>query len=162
MRGHIHKRQHTKKNGELSTLYYAVVETPRVNGKRSSDWGRGFRRKKDAEAELTRKLGLGGSGGLAGRDTTTVEELLNGWLLVAEDSVKATTFASYRRSVDLYLVPRIGRMKLRELTPAVLQQLSTQLRQSGGIRKNGESGDKELSNKSVRNHLGVLGVALAH
>ena len=162
MRGHIHKRQHTKKNGDVSTLYYPVVELPPVNGKRRSDWGSGFRRKKDAEAELTRKLGLAGSAGYVGQDTITVEQLLNGWLLVVEDSVKATTFAGYRRTAELYLIPRIGRTQLRDLTPAILQQLSSQLRQSGGIRKAGEPGNKELSNKSVRNHLGALSAALAY
>ena len=160
MRGHIHKRQHTKKNGEVGTLYYAVVEMPRVNGKRSSDWGRGFHRKKDADAELTRKLGLVGSGGFMGRDTLTVQELLSDWLSVVEDTIKATTFDSYRRSAEQYLIPHIGCTQLRDLTPAVLQQLSSQLRRAGGIRRSGEAGDKELSNKSVRNHLGVLGVAL--
>jgi integrase len=162
MRGHVHKRQHTKKNGDISTLYYAVVELPRVNGKRKSDWGSGFARKKDADAALTRKLGLISSGEFVGRNSLTVEELLIEWLPVAEDAVKATTFASYRRSAELYLIPSVGDVLLRDLAPGVLQRLSTKLRKSGGLRRSGVGEDVGLSNKSVRNHLGVLGAALNH
>lgn len=59
MRGTVYRRDHPTKKGKKSTLYYAVVETKGPDGKRHQDWGRGFRRRTEADAELTRKLSAG-------------------------------------------------------------------------------------------------------
>lgn len=55
-------------------------------------------------------------------DNLTVSEYLERWL---NDSVKgsvwASTHASYQRQVNRYIVPALGRMKMKKLTPAHVQ-----------------------------------------
>jgi integrase len=164
MRGHVHKRVHKKKNGDDSVLYYAVVELPRADGKRRSDWGEGFRRKKDADSALNEKLALLGVGQLVQRSNLSVTDCLRAWMDAVDDTVKPTTRASYQKSVDLYLVPHIGALKLRSVD---IQNLSKRLLRSGGRRKPKRSSGTlvegaPLAAKTVRNHLGVLGAALKY
>lgn len=158
MRGHVHKREHVKKNGEKSTLYYAVVEMPRVGGKRRSDWGAGFQRKKDAEHALVDKLQRLRTGSLIRPADLTVRECLVRWLESQDGAVKASTLASYRHSVSNYLVPNVGDLSLGGLGTPEIEALSKQLLANGGLRSG--KGSKPLSSKTVRNHLGVLGTAL--
>ena len=158
MRGHVRKRVHPKKNGDNSVLYYAVVEMPRINGKRRSDWGRGFRRKKDAETALNEKLAQLGAGQLVQRSNLSVADCLRAWLDAVDGTVKPTTRSSYQKSVDLCIVPHIGAQKLQELRSVDIQNLSKRLLSSGGRRTSKRSSGEAhegvpLAAKTVRNHL---------
>src|SRR5215213_2224379 len=54
----------------------------------------------------------------------SVSEFLERWLNDSvRGSVRASTHASYRRQVERFIVPAIGRMKLKKLTPAHVQGL---------------------------------------
>lgn len=166
MPGHVHKRIHTTKSGKESVLYYAVVELPQFGDRRKQDWGPGFRRKKDAEAELVEKLAKVNSGEIVARSDLTVGECLQRWLTSTVGRVKPTTFDSYRRTVNQYLTPHIGTIKLQQLRPVNVQQLSELLLENGGLRtgklSSDTAGSKPLAPKTVRNHLNVLGAALKH
>lgn len=166
MPGHVHKRSHLTKGDKESVLYYAVVELPRVNGKRRSDWGKGFRRKKDAENALVEKLSKVNAGEVIARSDLTVADCLHRWLASVVGSVKPTTLDSYQRSIDQYLEPQVGSVKLQQLRPANVQQLSERLLANGGRRKSQHPVDphpeRPLAPKTVRNHLNVLGAALKY
>jgi hypothetical protein len=46
------------------------------------------------------------------------------WLNIsAKDSVKSVTFESYERLVRMYIVPALGRIKLKALTPLHIRHL---------------------------------------
>jgi integrase len=51
-------------------------------------------------------------------ENLSVSEFLERWLSDSvRGSVRASTHASYRRQVERYVVPAIGRMKLKKVTP---------------------------------------------
>ncbi len=57
-------------------------------------------------------------------ENLSVSEFLRRWLNDSvRGSVRASTHASYRRQVERYIVPAIGHMKLKKLTPAHVQGL---------------------------------------
>lgn len=162
MPGHIHKRTHRKKNGEISVLYYAVIELPpSLDGKRRAEWGSGHRRKKEADADLVQRLNRLHTGAHVERHSMTIAHLLPLWLGAVRDSVKASTFDSYQRSIDDYLLPHVGHSRLCDLDSAQLQSLMALLRERGGIRRGRSLPLGEpLAPKTVRNHVNVLGSAL--
>ena len=158
MRGSIHKRIHYRKNGKTSVLYYAVVETTRPGTtKRTQDWGRGHRTKVEAEADLLRRL----------KEERRVDSkmllgvyLAEHWLPQLGDRIEPTTAAGYVR-VLARIIPRIGRIPLRDVAPMHLNQLYTELRRSGLLVRYGpNAGSRQpLSPKTVRRVHAVLSKA---
>ena len=71
--------------------------------------------------------------------------------------LRASTFDSYRRNIELHVVPAIGAVPLQKLTPEHLDTFYAELLTSG--RRNGKGGG--LSVKSVRNIHTMLHKALA-
>ncbi len=80
----------------------------------------------------------------------TVGAFLNDWLEnTVKQTVRPSTYASYRRIVTLYIKPRIGQVQLAKLTPAEVQALVNGLQKPGvGTRKRKD--DKEAPALSAR------------
>ena len=57
------------------------------------------------------------------RSTSTVADYLAEWAEAHAATVKPKTLAGYRHDIDHYIVPRIGRMRLQALRPAVISKL---------------------------------------
>src|SRR5215813_12619371 len=53
------------------------------------------------------------------------------WVEAHAATVKPKTFAGYRHDIDHYIVPRIGRMRLQALRPAVISKLYRDLAEHG-------------------------------
>ena len=65
----------------------------------------------------------------------TYEEYLREWLISIENAVRVATFVQYERHVHKYIVPPIGRHKLKDLKPEHLQRLYNQMVKDGyGLR----------------------------
>jgi len=73
------------------------------------------------------------TGELPAIGSRTVDNILQQWLEAKTNvsRVRPTTLRSYRLSVGRYLSPRIGRLRLRELTPARLTGLYAALAEDG-------------------------------
>ncbi len=54
------------------------------------------------------------------------------WVEAHASTVKPKTLAGYRHDIDHYIVPRIGRMRLQALRPAVISKLYRDLVEHGG------------------------------
>ncbi len=70
--------------------------------------------------------------------------------------MKPSTFDSYRRNMELHVLPKLGARQLRTLTPLILNKLYTELLDNG--RLNGPGG---LSAKTVRYVHTIIHKALA-
>src|SRR4051794_16426096 len=85
--------------------------------------GRSFDRLADArafEAETRRRRQLGAVG-LLDVGTRTLEEFaLEWWRDDAEHRLAQNTLNGYAGLLDLYVMPRLGSLPLRELTPALV------------------------------------------
>jgi integrase len=80
-----------------------------------------YRTKKEAEAAESKALTERDGGTLLKADKTTVAELLDRWLADKAASVTSNTLADYRGVIETHIKPALGRMPIRALTPADIQ-----------------------------------------
>lgn len=158
MRGHIHKRVRTTKNGRKSVLYYVVVELPRgTDGKRRQKWHGGFESKRAADAVRARLVHELTTGFYVEPSRMLLSEWLDEfWLPVHVTRVKRATVRAYRSAIDLYINPGLGGIALGQLKPQQLNNLYQHLLADG--RADGSGG---LSSATVRNVHVVLRKALS-
>lgn len=84
----------------------------------------------------------------------TVDEFLHSWIDNHAHSLKPLSEESYRKNIDNYLVPHIGRIPLSQLRPTHIQKMYVDLFTTGG--KNGTG----LSARTVKYSGAVLSKAL--
>lgn len=135
----------------------AISAGTHPDGRRRRDWHSGFATREEAERARTRLLAELDAGTLTAPSRIGVADYLTGvWLPAVELEVRASTFSTYRRVVDVYLVPRIGGRRLADLTPADVTGAYRQMLAGGG--RNGSG----LSTGTVRLAATVLHRALAY
>lgn len=145
MQGHIRKRTHTTKDGRQTVNWYVVVDAGRsTTGQRRQKWHGSFRTRKEAEAARARIVHEMNTGTYVEPTTTTFEHWVETWLPTVRTQVKPSTFDSYRRNLELHVLPRIGHQTLASLTAVGLTGLYADLLQSGKRTGGG------LSAKTVR------------
>jgi integrase len=142
--------------------WYAVVYdgVDPATGKDRRRWVSAGPRKEDAErvlADLIQRKYEGES--VVTHKGTLGEYLTERWLPVQESQVRASTYDSYRRNIDLHVVPNLGRRPLDKLTADDLDLLYAKLLKTGRKKKGGTSAG--LAPKTVRNIHLMLNKALA-
>ena len=84
-------------------------------------------------------------------DEYTVATWLKTWYeLYAKPNVRAATADRYRLMIETYIIPRVGRIKLKKLTYRDLQKLYKDLMEKGRVNTKSEHGDPGLSGTMVR------------
>ena len=117
-----------------------------ATGKRRRRRGGGFTTRRDAEVALREVLSQRDRGQLVQATTITVREfLVDQWLPSMRMSIGPTTLEGYRGNIERYIVPRVGDLPLRALTPPRINQLYADVRDNGRIRGSGP-----LALKTVR------------
>jgi len=118
--------------------------------------------KADAQRELTSQLSLVDRGHSLGTGQTTVQDYLQAWFArwQAQGNVKQSTIDTARVHLDVYLLPRIGHLKLRDLKRARIGALYLDLLQHGRTGAGRNDASRPLSPKTVRNIAGTLHKAL--
>ena len=99
----------------------------------------------EALPELRSRVGAG----VVGPDQT-VTQLVAEYLGVRKGKVSAKTLAEYRRRFDLWVLPNVGKVRLRKLTAGHVRQMVAAL----------EGGDKPLSPRSINLAKSALSSAL--
>lgn len=145
MQGHIHKRAHTGKNGKQTTRWYVVVDVGTDGGgRRRQKWHGGFRTRKEAEIARAKLVDDLHTGTYVMPDRLTFAEWVrDSWLPTTEGRVKPTTFHSYKRNMEIHVLPVIGSRPLQQLTPLMLNAMYARLQAEG-------TGHGPLSAKTVR------------
>lgn len=158
MQGHIRKRVHTTKSGSQTVNWYVVIDLPRdASGKRRQKWHGGFCTRKEAEAARARIVHEFNSGTYVEPTAIALEEWVHWhWLPTIQGRVKPSTFASYRRNIEIHVLPQLGRRQLRQLTPAMLDRLYADLLGDGH-----QQAARGLSAKTVRYIHTIVHKALA-
>ena len=84
-------------------------------------------------------------------DDYTVASWLRTWYeLYSKPNVRFSTAEYYRRSIELYVIPRIGGIKLNRLTGRDIQRLYRDLQENGRLREAQKAKKPGLSNATVR------------
>jgi hypothetical protein len=137
MQGHIHKRVRTDRNGKETVRWYVVLDLGfGDDGRRRQKWHGGFRTRREAEAaraQLVTDVNTGSY--VIPARTTLAEWIRETWLPTTEPRVKPTTFHSYRRNLELHVIPVLGQKRLQQLTPPMLTGLYGRLAQDSEERK---------------------------
>lgn len=158
MQGHIHKRLSTDRAGRPKTLWYVVLDIGRdADGKRRQRWHGSYRTRKAAEVARAKLVTQRHGDTYVEPSPVTLEEWVQGsWLPMMRNQLKASTWHSYARNLELHLLPHLGHRRLRDLTPVLLNGTYAELLANG--RRNGGGG---LSPKTVRYLHTTLHKALA-
>ena len=83
-------------------------------------------------------------------DEYTVAEWLRLWYeLYAKPNIRPTTADNYHRSIESHVIPRIGEIKLKQLTSRDIQKMYKDLQENGRLRKSKKQ-KNGLSNATVR------------
>lgn len=132
MRGHITQR--TKDNKTWSV----VIELKKVKGKRQQKWYTVKGDKKDAEKFLTEKLRELDTGTFIDSKNINVRQYFNFWYEQhCLNNLSPTTYESYKRNLDNYILEELGHIRLEDLKPMHLQTFYTKCSKKG------------LSNKTI-------------
>jgi integrase len=118
-----------KRGGSWS--YVIRVPDP-ATGLSKPKWVGGFDTEEAAKAARDEARIRARRGEYVSRSVSTVADYLAEWVETHASTVKPKTLAGYRHDIDHYIVPRIGRMRLQSLRPAVISKLYRDLAEHGG------------------------------
>lgn len=138
MRGSVVKR-----GGTWSAVVDAGPDP--LTGKRRQKWHSGYRTKKDAEQAVSRLVTAINDGTYVEPTRQTVADFAREWLAAIEPTVRPATHYSYKRNLELHVVPSLGSRKVVQVDAGTLHALYAQLLANG--RSDGAGG---LSARSVR------------
>jgi integrase len=136
--------------------YTVVLDLGRdENGKRIRRWHAGYVDREEAEKARTELLGSLDQQTYVAPSKVTVRQFIEDkWLpsldeLVAAGGLKASTVASYRRLASAYVLPKLGRIVLKDLSKDHLRQLYGHLRTAGRRRSRTPAGLGETTVHAV-------------
>ena len=136
MRGHIHKRVRRSRNGKETTRWYVVVDAGvDANGRRRQKWHGGYLTRREAEVTRAKIVNDLHAGQYVAPDRITLGAWVReNWLRMIESRIKPSTFDSYRRNMEVHVLPALGTRPLQQLTAAMLNALYGQLVARGNGR----------------------------
>jgi integrase len=114
-----------------SWSYVIRVPDP-ATGVSKPKWVGGFETEEAAKAARDEARIRARRGEYVNRSVSTVAEYLAEWVEAHAATVKPETLAGYRHDIDHYIVPRLGRLRLQALRPAVLSRFYRDLAERGG------------------------------
>jgi len=145
VRGHVQKRG--------TTWSYVIYLGRDPGGTKKYKWVGGHATKHEAEDQLVAALERLRTGMWTDPGTMTVGEFLEQWLESILPTVRPNTQRSYGEMIRLWVIPRIGAIKLAHLTGAHLRALQGELLSSGRIDgKGGLAGQSVLKCHRVLKH----------
>jgi len=132
------------------TTYYVKYELPRgSDGLRKSKMEAcPSMNKKEAQAHLA-DIEMKIRNGEYANSDHTVSSYLKEWLEYTRASLAESTATMYGQTIQAHIAPRLGSVKISELTPMHIQKFYSELQA-------GHSGRKKLGPKSVKNIHGLL------
>lgn len=141
MKGSVFKRGST---------WYFVVDVGRdpVTGKRKQKWKGGFRTKKEAEKACAELIAQIEAGKYKEPATVTLESFLLEFMEGEKHRIRETTWNNQMFLVQKHILPALGHVQLKDLSPLHLQKFYTQKASEG------------LSNSYLRSMYAVLSKTL--
>jgi integrase len=148
MQGHVRKRTHKTKDGRVTVNWYVVIELARDStGKRRQKWYGSYRTRKEAEAARIEILHQINTGTWIEPTSQTFGEWVHEtWLPLATQRLKPSAEAHYRNYLRLHILPTLGSLQFRQITPTVLNQLYTHLLTAGNRKTGGALSPKTVTN----------------
>lgn len=129
MQGHIHKRVRVDRSGKDRTTWYVIVDLGiDRGGRRRQKWHGGFRTRREAEVARAKLVDELHSGSYVSPTRTTLSEwAIDSWLPTMVTRIKPSTLHSYRRNLEIHVLPALGGKQLQQITPVMLNMLYANL-----------------------------------
>ncbi|SCC46887.1 tyrosine-type recombinase/integrase [Bacillus wiedmannii] len=115
MKGHIRKR------GNKYCIVIDIGPDPQT-GKRRQKWFSGYRTKKEAQADVAKKVTELNEGTFVEPSKLTLKDYLLEWLKVKEMTIDKSTFDYYEDIVLKHILPALGKIYLNKLNVIQVQQ----------------------------------------
>ncbi|MEJ9256033.1 tyrosine-type recombinase/integrase [Bacillus wiedmannii] len=115
MKGHIRKR------GNKYCIVIDIGPDPET-GKRRQKWFSGYKTKKEAQADVAKKITELNEGTFIEPSKVTLEDYLNHWLEIKSMSIERSTFVGYRAFINQHVIPSIGMIALHKLNVMHIQK----------------------------------------
>jgi integrase len=126
-----------------------------ATGKRRQKWVSGFRTRKEAQAARDDARARLRVGAYLAPSRETVGDYLTTWLAGVRGEYAPGAFDAAKLHVERYIIPRIGAVRLAELTTPMVKAFYADVAETGRVR-----GDQPLSAKTVHNVHRTLSRAL--
>lgn len=105
-----------------------------VGGRSSLRKSRTFARERDAklfQAEVDRRKALGELASFEAANQTVKQLATDWWERYAEPNLAWNTLVNYQRVLDAHVIPRLGRLRLRDVKPGVVADFRARLERAG-------------------------------
>ena len=123
----------TRKRGNKWEYYFEIAK---IDGKRKRISKGGFSTKSEAvKAGSEAYNEYNNSGQKFVPSEISMNDYLNHWLEVyCATNLKESTLANYRKRIRLHIIPKIGKYKLKDITPVILQEVINDMYKNGYSR----------------------------
>ncbi len=139
---------HTRRRGK-TWAFVVDIGTDPATGKRRQKWVSGFERERDAAKAMRDYIARIERGEAVAESSDTVAAYLRDqWLPLRRSKVKESTWAGYQDAVEGRIIPAMGALPLRKVTPKHIAKLYDDLLASGSRDPRRGPG---LAPKTVRN-----------
>ncbi|MFJ7422775.1 tyrosine-type recombinase/integrase [Streptomyces uncialis] len=123
--------------------YYSFELPPGIGGKRQQAKKGGFATQEQA-ASRAKEVWKSSQAGVNVLTDETVGEFLRRWLRKKKVELKVSTHHEYSRDVDLYFLPHLGHIKIRDLRARQIQAMYDWILEENVRRKEHRAGAEEL------------------
>ena len=144
--------------------WYAVIYdgVNPATGEYRRRWVQAGTRRGEAEKLLVELVKRAHRGEAVVSEKLTLEQyLVDRWLPIQEARLRASSFDSYRRNIELHVIPALGKRPLDRLSPEDIDVFYAALLKGGRKKRSGEKGPaRGLAPKTVHNIHVMLNKAL--
>lgn len=106
-----------------STYSYIVRVKDPETGKTKQKWISGFATKAEAISARDKARTDARTGIFVSPTKITVQDHFEAWWTIKSQKVKPTTADNYRQILDRYILPNLGSMALKDLTPVLIERM---------------------------------------
>ena len=123
----------TRKRGNKWEYYFEIAK---IDGKRKRISKGGFSTKSEAvKAGSEAYNEYNNSGQKFVPSEISMNDYLNHWLeTYCATNLKESTLTNYRKRIRLHIIPKIGKYKLKDITPVILQEVINDMYKNGYSR----------------------------
>lgn len=121
--GYLEKTCPKLKQRAHGSWYYSLELPPNPDGSRRPRAKKGGFRTKDDAAEAATKVWKAAQDGINVLSKETVEQYLLRWVAKKKLDLAVTTAHEYERDIELYFIPHLGKLQLRQLRAGNIQAM---------------------------------------
>lgn len=126
----MNKKNNPFKRGNSWTFVYYIKDE---KGNRVQKWKGGYKTKAEAESALREYKAKTELDIIIPSASETVASYMDKWFNIHSKTLQPNTINSYQRNIDRYIKPSLGKVKLKDLKPVMIQSFYFDLQNEVGL-----------------------------